>query len=454
MPLNFPKSRKVLMVILLAIITFMTPFASSILASAIGAISDEFDESDIVLAAMPVSIFLLGYAVGPLFLSPLSEIYGRYYVLVIANAYFCVWLIGCALATSLDTLIFFRFMCGVGGAACQTIGGAIIADLFPVEERGMAISIWMIGPMFGPSLAPMIGGFVVESIGWRWVSWITFIPATAAAIGLAIFSTETNHHVLIQRKTDRLRKELNRPELRSCYVDPDKPVLSHKQILFLGLTRPLKMLFRSAIIFSVSLYIAFAYGCLYLLFNTIPIVFREAYGWSLGITGLIYLTVLVGYAIGLALFTYLSDSTVVRMTKANNGVYEPEMRLPDSIYFGILIPITFFWYGWSADQRVHWIVPALGLVPFSVGVVGIWLPIQAYIVDAYPTYAASGLAAFMVLRSTVAAFLPLAGPDMYESLGVGWGTSLLGFIAVALIPIPAVIFKYGKRMRERYPLNL
>jgi hypothetical protein len=64
------------------------------------------------------------------------------------------------------------------------------------------------------------------------------------------------------------------------------------------------------------------------------------------------------------------------------------------------------------------------------------------------------LAAFAVLRCTVAAFLPLAGTQMYDSLGVGWGTSLLGFIAVGMIPIPSLIFKYGKVLRERFPVHL
>ncbi|KFA63974.1 hypothetical protein S40285_05711 [Stachybotrys chlorohalonatus IBT 40285] len=454
MPLNFSQSRKWLMLVLLSIITFMTPFASSIIAPAIVFIAQEYDEPSLTMSAMPVSIFLLGYAVGPLFLSPLSEIYGRYWVLVLANSFFCAWLIGCALATSLETLIFFRFMSGVGGSACQTIGGGVIADLFPVAERGKAMSLWMLGPMFGPTLAPVIGGFVSESVGWRWLNWITFIPATMATLGLAILSQETNHQVLIKHKTEKLRRELGRPDLRSCYVDPDQPALTKTQILLDGLIRPLKMLFQSVIIFSVSLYIAFAYGCLYLLYNTITMVFQGAYDWSVGVTGLVYLTILIGYCSGLVLFLYLSDRTVVRLTKANNGVYEPEMRLPYCMWFGALIPITFFWYGWSADRAAPWIVPVIGLVPFSVGIVGIWLPTQAYIVDSYPQYAASGLAAFAVMRCTVAAFLPLAGPQMYETMGVGWGTSLLGFIAVALIPIPALVCRYGKWLRERYPLKL
>ena len=453
-PLNFTQSRKWFITGLLSAITFMTPFASSILAPAITFIAKDFEEPSLTKASMPVSIFLLGYAVGPLFLSPLSEIYGRNIIITTANAWFAIWLIGCALAPSLDTLIFFRFMCGIGGSASQTIGGAIIADLFPVSERGRAMTIWMLGPMFGPSCAPVIGGFVAETIGWRWVNWITFIPTTLVVIAMLFLNRETNHQVLIKRKTLRLRKELNRPELRSCYIDPEAPVLPKRKIIVNGLIRPIKLLFGSAIVFSVSIYIAFAYGCLYLLFNTIPMVFQGSYGWSIGITGIIYLTLLIGYMAGLGIFSALSDKTVVRMTKANNGVYEPEMRLPDCIYFAFILPITFFWYGWAADKAVHWIVPVIGLIPFGLGVVGIWLPIQAYLIDAYQMYAASALAAFSVMRSVVAAFLPLAGPKMFASLGVGWGNSLLGFIAIALIPIPALIYKFGGKIRKAEKLKL
>ncbi|RSL58130.1 hypothetical protein CEP54_007946 [Fusarium duplospermum] len=448
-PLNFSQSRKWFITGLLSAITFMTPFASSILAPTISYVADTYHETDLTKSAMPVSIFLLGYAVGPLFLSPLSEIYGRHIIITGANAFFCAWLIGCALAPSLDTLIFFRFMCGLGGSASQTVGGAIVADLFPVSERGRAMTIWMIGTMISPSTAPVIGGFVAETIGWRWVNWITFIPATIIVMAMALLSRETNHQVLIQRKTKRLRKELNRPELRSCYTDPSAPILTRRRILFNGLTRPIRLLFSSPIVFGVSLYIAFSYGCLYLLFNTIPMVFQGSYHWSIGITGIVYLSLLVGYMVGISIFSALSDKTVIRMTKANNGVHEPEMRLPDCIYFAFIFPITFFWYGWSADKAVHWIVPVIGLVPFGIGIVGTWMPIQAYLIDAYAHYAASALAAFSVMRSVVAAFLPLAGPEMFESLGVGWGNSLLGFIAIALIPIPTIVYKYGGRIRKR-----
>lgn len=454
MPLNFSQSRKWIIVGMLSCITFMTPFASSNLAPAIQALAEEYNTTNLTYAAIPVSIFLLGYAVGPLLLSPLSEIYGRNIILTSASAFFCVWLIGCALAQSLDTLIFFRFMCGVGGSACQTIGGGVIADVFPVQERGRALSIWMMGPIIGPTIGPVVGGFTTQNVGWRWVNWIAFIPSTITVIGMVILNRETNHQVLIKRKTAKLRKELGRPELRSCYINADAPPVTKGQILLNGLVRPIKMLFTSAIIFCVSLYIAFAYGCLYILFNTVPIVFQGIYGWSIGNATLVFLTLLFGYLFSLFIFSFISDRTVIRLTAANGGVYEPEMRLNDCIWFAIQLPVAFFWYGWTANADIHWIVPILGLVPFGVGCVGVWMPTQAYIVDAYPHYAASGLAAFAVLRSTVAAFLPLAGPHMFDALGVGWASSVLGFIAVALIPIPTLIRRYGKWMRERFPLTL
>lgn len=144
----------------------MRPFASSILAPTIASVAETYDKPDMTLSFMPVSIFLLGYAFGPLVLSPASEVFGRHVVLLDANAFFCVWLFGCALAPTLGTLILFRFMCGLGGSASQAIGSAIIADLFPVSERGRAMTIWMLGPMFGPSGAPVIGGFETYNAPW------------------------------------------------------------------------------------------------------------------------------------------------------------------------------------------------------------------------------------------------------------------------------------------------
>ncbi|KAK3358220.1 major facilitator superfamily domain-containing protein [Lasiosphaeria hispida] len=450
MPLNFAQRKKWLIVGLLSAITLLTPFASSILAPGIGSLNKEFGNGNQIVGAMTVSIYLLGYVIGPLFLAPLSEIYGRRPVLSAANIFFCVWQIGCALAPSIESLLVFRFFSGIGGAGCLTLGAGVIADVFRTDERGFAIGIYTIGPLLGPTIGPLLGGFLSQTIGWRWDFWIVFIVAVIIVGLTEIFNSETNPRVLMHRKVARLRKELGRDDLRSCYdlavtdVDHKSPT----RILMNGLVRPTKMLFLSPLVFFLSLYMAFTYGVLYLLFTTIPIVFQETYHWNVGLTGLVYICMGLGNLAGWAVVTATSDKNVVKLTRANDGVFEPEMRLPISIYMSFALPVTFFIYGWTTHFQTHWIFPILGLFPFSFGIIGLYLPITTYLVDCYPVYAASAIAANTVLRSLAGMLLPLAGPSMYENLGLGWGNSMLGFVCIAMIPVPLLIHRFGARLRK------
>jgi hypothetical protein len=82
------------------------------------------------------------------------------------------------------------------------------------------------------------------------------------------------------------------------------------------------------------------------------------------------------------------------------------------------------------------------------------MPTQTYLVDCYGKYAASALAANTVLRSIFGCVLPLAGPPMYAALGLGWGNSLLAFVALAFSPVPFVFYTYGERIRKSFPVNL
>ena len=117
-PMNFSAWKKWLLLGLIALVTLTTPFASSILSPAIGSVDREFGNDNIAIGSLTVSIYLVGYVIGPLFLAPLSEIYGRRLVLAAANLFFCVWQIGCALAPNMAALIIFRLLTGIGGAGC------------------------------------------------------------------------------------------------------------------------------------------------------------------------------------------------------------------------------------------------------------------------------------------------------------------------------------------------
>ncbi len=107
-----------------------------------------------------------------------------------------------------------------------------------------------------------------------------------------------------------------------------------------------------------------------------------------------------------------------------------------------------FLYGWTAEKHVFWIVPIIGTGIVGIGLLATFMPIQTYLVDAFTIYAASALAANTVLRSLAGALLPLAGRKMYATLGLGWGNSLLAFIALAMVPIPYIFYVYGERIRK------
>ena len=111
----------------------------------------EFHNNSQILATFVVSVYLLGFAFGPLILAPLSEMYGRLPLYNISTIFFIGFRVGCALSTSLNMLIGFRVLAGLAGCTCLTIGGGTIADLVPQEKRGGVMALWSLGPLLGVS---------------------------------------------------------------------------------------------------------------------------------------------------------------------------------------------------------------------------------------------------------------------------------------------------------------
>ena len=197
-------------------------------------------------------------------------------------------------------------------------------------------------------------------------------------------------------------------------------------------------------------------------------VFETQYNFSQGSVGLAYLGVGVGSFIGLFFLGAISDRLQQRLTISNGGVSKPEYRLPPMFVGSWPIPLALFWYGWTAEKKDAWILPIIGTAFLGIGMIiafvgsshfSVWthfslsnlymqMATSTYLVDAYTTYAASAMAAYTLLRSLLGALLPLAGGKMYQTLGLGWGNSLLGFIALALAPIPLLFYKYGERIRN------
>ncbi|KAI3340179.1 cycloheximide resistance protein [Ustulina deusta] len=458
-PYNWSTTRKVLNCGCVSFQTFISPLASSIFAPGVPLVLQEFHSTSPEIATFVVSVYLIGFAAGPVLLAPLSEIYGRVPVYHACNIGFIAFTVACALAPSLNSLIGFRFLAGLFGVAPLTNGGGTIADMIPQKHRGTVLAIYSIGPLLGPIAGPIAGGFLSSAKGWRWNFWLLAIVSGFNTIVMLFVMKESFGPVILERKADRLRKETGNELLRSK-LDIG---LSPSDFFKRNAIRPTKMFIYSPIICIMALYTALTYGYLYIQFTTMTEVFQGQCNFSTELVGLAFLGLGVGSLAGVFLYSGTSDKyssrkaaeadRVVEETGAEKQGMKPEYRLPLLPVGAIFIPIGLFIYGWPAEYKVHWIVPIIGTGLIGVGNILVFFSIQTYLVDAFTFYAASALASNTIVRSIAGALLPLVAPRLYERLGYGWGNSLLAFIAILFLPVSFVILKYGEVLRMKYPIK-
>ncbi|KAF2185206.1 MFS general substrate transporter [Zopfia rhizophila CBS 207.26] len=443
-PLNWPTWRKVTVVGIVSAIGFSTPFAADISAPSIPLMMESFNSDNETLAGFIISIYVLGNAVGPVLFAPASEVWGRSVVFHITNVVFLAFTVGCALATSLPSMLVFRFFAGCAGAAPLAVGAGTIADLIPREQRGRYFAVFATGGQLAPLVGPVIGGFLTARIHWRWTFWIVVIIHGIITVVAFLFLRET-YAPYIRKRRARLSKDNGNIQMAS---------VPKKDIFLQAFVRPLKVLFGSPMVLFLAIYQAMVWGYRFLMYTTIPQVFGKHYHFGPSTTGLAYLGNGIGATIAMYSITKISDSLVIRYKDRHKCDPKPEIRLLPLLFGGPLLPVGLFWYGWSAQLEVHWIVPILGTFFFGAGIVAASLPSNLYVVDAFTQYAASAMAGSMLLRAVAGGLIPMAGNPMFAAMGVGWGCSLLGFISVLTCVLSIGFVLFGERLREKFPLTL
>ncbi|KAH8885852.1 MFS multidrug transporter-like protein [Thozetella sp. PMI_491] len=445
-PKNWPSRRKWAATLIVSSFTFITPVASSMVAPAFNAIGTEFHISSEIELSLVLSIFILAYALGPLFLGPLSEIYGRVIILQLSNLVFLVFNLACGLSTSKNQMLAFRFLSGLGGSAPLALGGGVLSDLFNSDERGIAVSVYSLAPLLGPAIGPIAGGFMVERTSWRWIFHATTIADAIIQVAGFFFLQETYPPVLLDRRKMSLIEETGNLELYTEFDSPHHTIWTKLQI---SLTRPFILLGTQPIMQVLAVYVAYLFGLMYLLLSTFPKLWETRYGEPVGIAGLNYISLGLGFFLGTQICAPLQDRIFCFLKARNDDVGKPEFRVPLMVPAAIMVPIGLFWYGWAAQAHVHWIVPNLGTTIAAAGIYLGFLCIQTYIVDSYTRYAASAIGASTVLRSLAGFGLPLFAPYMYNALDYGWGNTVLGFAAIVLgWPAPILLWRYGETLRR------
>ncbi|KAI9700475.1 MAG: hypothetical protein M1820_006774 [Bogoriella megaspora] len=411
-PRKWSTGKKFFVTFEICFLTTSVYIGSAIYTAGLEGVVEKFHVSQ-VAATLGLSLFVIGYATGPMIFSSMSEVpyIGRTRVYIATLVVFVAFNFAVVYAKNFGMLLAFRFLTGFFGSPVLATGGATIADMYAPNKQVFGIAIWGISAVCGPALGPLVGGFAAENKGWKWPIWELIWLSGFCLVFLIIFLPETSASNILFRRATRLRKRTGNMKLKT-QSEIDAENFTGKDVVMMVLVRPFTLSFTEPIIFALNLYIALVYALLYLWFESFPIVFMGIYGFSLGTLGLSYLGIMVGALLCIPPFFYWAYKYLE--PKFNeNGELRPELRLIPALFGCFCIPICLFWFGWSARPSIHWIMPIIGSAWFSIGAFCMFMSVLAYLGDAYPKYIAEVYAGNDLFRSGFAAAFPLFGSAMY-----------------------------------------
>ncbi|KAI4249021.1 MAG: hypothetical protein LQ352_005756 [Teloschistes flavicans] len=450
-PINWPFRKKIITTVLYGFTTMGSTWASSVYSPAIDPISKQFQVGSEV-SLLGLSVLLVGFGLGPLIWAPLSEVYGRKPAVLAPYFLAAVFSFGTATAKDIQTIIITRFFAGFFGSAPVTNTGGVLGDIWAPEERGTAIVGYAFAVVGGPVLGPIVGGAIVQSyLRWRWTEYLTGIMMLFILLLDVLILDESYPPRLLVFKARRLRILTGNWALHAKFEEWD---VSLKELVIKFGIRPFQMLL-TPICFFVALYASFVYGILYANLASFPIAFQEERGWDQVVGALPFLALLLGIIVG-GVANVLNSKFYNRRFIANGRKPVPEARLPPMMVGSLFFAGGLFLFGWTSPKEINWVVPCFGAALIGIGFFTVFQAALNYLIDTFQRYAASAIAANTFLRSVFAASFPLFVNPMFHQLGIPWASSVFGFFAVALIPIPYLFYLYGPRIRAKgkYSANM
>ncbi|ETS77638.1 hypothetical protein PFICI_09700 [Pestalotiopsis fici W106-1] len=449
-PKNWTSSQKWTCAMIVSFYCLISPTAAAMVVAAMPSLARDLHITSQAVLQLTMSLFVLGWTSGPLVMGPLSEVFGRAPILHLGNLGFIIFNLLCGLVRDQRLFLLLRLVSGICGSGPTALGTGVLSDLWKSEERGFALAIYTIMPLLGPTAGPLLAGYIVQHHEWPYIFYtLSLVSAVVLVPGVLLLPETFGPVILRRRRAEKLRKlGLSTTVLRVGNVK----LHSTRELIQKGLARPFILLGTQPIVQVLALQFGFFFGLYQLSIATYHSLWRDLYDMPPLRASANYLSITLGLVIGCEIAGPLGDLIYRTLKKRNNNVGLPEYRVWLMIPSAVLVPGGLLWFGWSAVARAHWIMPNLGMALASIGLVMSFMCMQAYMMDAYPVYAASAQGALTVARALSAFAMPVMAPAMIEKWGYGWSSTILAGVAAVLGALaPALLHWKGAALRARSP---
>ncbi|KFA80224.1 hypothetical protein S40288_07921 [Stachybotrys chartarum IBT 40288] len=366
-PMKWSPARKALLLLLSCIATFLTAYTAGAYSPPSRAVAQDLGASNLV-TLLGITTFCLGFALAPMALAPLSELWGRYPIFVVAGAIFAIFQAVCAVVTNVAGMLIARFLVGVGGSVFSAVVGGVISDVWEKHERNMPMAVFSGAVLAGTGAGPLVSAALLETMddettAWQWSFWHQAIMDGSLLIGLVVLFQESRASVLLSRKARALNKWYEELEKAGCYgvclqtpatvpgepsvtssraslsladqqkssieqgpadgtqllrirwvvkEDEERPPLA--RLIATSVQRPFFLLCTEPIVFCFSLWAAFSWGVLFMSFAVVPYLYQGNFDMS----SRVYVA-MIGGAVAATVVGVLQENVLKHPQWKNNG---------------------------------------------------------------------------------------------------------------------------------------
>lgn len=372
-PLNWSPMLKLAVVLQVSWLAFLGPLSAAVANPAFVVIGKAFDIS-VVEASYSLTMYICFAGIGPLLISPFANLYGRRPVYLVSCIIAAATNIAAGYTSTWSGLMVTRAINGIFGGTPPAIGAATICDLYFMHERGFYMGIFTLFLTNGPHVAPLMGGFLAQYVGWEWCYRVPGFIQLATFVVILLGLPETIYPRNIPASTRKSHTYLDLLLFRAT--------LPQRKLTLRDFWKNIHMLKYLVVSIPGTYYMtAFGYGSV-IFAATGSQLFREFYGFTVSQTGLMLsIPLLIGCVIGEANAGWLIDWMVVQYAKKHNGEKLPEARL-NALWLGLLVPIGLIIEGicLSRHETVHWVGSAFGM-----GIANLGLQVATTVTYAYTT---------------------------------------------------------------------